>query len=877
MTTKLLAFDFLLFEGGGIQEWGDGVTLEGYDWFGDRASLIYDVQFYDFGIGVRGGRYAQIDFISQLDGRTDISESIVINFGGLVENVELVAGQLEPMEGARKVTETGWWQAYDAAGVLVGEGFIDPALSTLGPDVALPGTTRAFPVAIDAVGPIAQIVVTATGFERNTTVGTPVTKEGKRWSVQSELPVPFEQNTDFNLARVSYDRVSYDLNTDPVARADVVVMPPETTLDGNVLANDDDADGEELEAILLTSPEHGALALRDDGAFQYTPDAGFIGRDGFFYQAVDPQKGFASQSAAILVRADTDVIAAVDDVVAVPAGFAVEVDLLANDELTRAGALELSVDASALLGTLNPIGAGVLSYLPPAGFIGRDGFAYALRHDDGTTTTASVMLEVVDRAPPRVAEGLLALYTFDAGTGITVSDVSNVGTALDLTIADPDRVSWGAGTLRIDSGTVIASTGAADKLNAAIPASGALTVEAWVDPANLIQDGPAAIVSLSEGAAARNVTLGQEGGSGDARLRTWSHDSDDSGAPSITAAGLGSDLVHVVYTRAANADIALYYDGALVASALLGGDLTNWDPVYALSLGNEPTAGSPWLGTFDLVAIYDRALTADEVQQNFAAGSDAGDLAPMAPDDHVVLLDPVGDQTGLPSDWQINLGPRTAKTHAMAFVTGSDVQSTQVIYEQGGITRGFNLYIQNGNLYAAVWNKAEESWGHRELATAIEANTTYTTTLVLDGAVPADGTLTLYLNGRPVGVAEDVGRLYGHGDGVGIGQVAQATLVNNQKITTADFGGTVAKLVQYNVVLDSSDLDQLHWYLADGWLVDLEPTATGDLVQTTEGVVLLANDDLGNAPTTLTAIDPTSNAIVGIYRDVDASADLLIV
>jgi hypothetical protein len=45
--------------------------------------------------------------------------------------------------------------------------------------------------------------------------------------------------------------------------------------------------------------------------------------------------------------------------------------------------------------------------------------------------------------PPavRVEEGLVVLYTFEEGSGITVGDVSGVGSALDLTIANAGAVS----------------------------------------------------------------------------------------------------------------------------------------------------------------------------------------------------------------------------------------------------------------------------------------------------------------------------------------------------------------------------------------------------------------------------------------------------
>jgi hypothetical protein len=54
-----------------------------------------------------------------------------------------------------------------------------------------------------------------------------------------------------------------------------------------VLANDSDADGDALTAVLQSNTSSGVLALNADGSFSYTPSAGFIGQDSFTYVAND--------------------------------------------------------------------------------------------------------------------------------------------------------------------------------------------------------------------------------------------------------------------------------------------------------------------------------------------------------------------------------------------------------------------------------------------------------------------------------------------------------------------------------------------------------------------------------------------------------------
>ena len=221
----------------------------------------------------------------------------------------------------------------------------------------------------------------------------------------------------------------------------------------------------------------------------------------------------------------------------------------------------------------------------------------------------------------RVTANQLVLYSFEEGSGKRVYDVSGFGTPLDLIVEDEAAISWIAGGgLEINSSTVIKSAGAARKVIDAVKASNELTIESWITPANTTQSGPARIVTLSKDTGYRNFTLGQQSDAYDVRLRTTY--TSDNGTPSLRTSNvvLTNQLTHVVYTRDVFGAIKLYMDGALVASGTEGGDCSVWDNYYALALANELTGDRPWLGTYYMVAIFDRAINQAEVNQNFAAG-----------------------------------------------------------------------------------------------------------------------------------------------------------------------------------------------------------------------------------------------------------------
>ncbi|NOK58821.1 MAG: hypothetical protein GFH27_549301n151 [Chloroflexi bacterium AL-W] len=234
----------------------------------------------------------------------------------------------------------------------------------------------------------------------------------------------------------------------------------------------------------------------------------------------------------------------------------------------------------------------------------------------------------------RVTNGLQTLYGFQEGSGAMVRDVAGVGTPLDLTIADPANVTWeNGGGLTLNSGTIIESSGAASPIISAARASNELTLEAWITPAQASQGGPARMVSISADGLNRNLTLGHGTGSTpssafDVRLRTT--DTSLNGVPSLsTGTGMATTgLTHMVYTRSSTGAARIYINGVQQASATVGGDLSNWNTGYRLALGNEPTNDRPWLGTYHLVAFYNRALSAGEVDQNYLAGAS---LTPPTP------------------------------------------------------------------------------------------------------------------------------------------------------------------------------------------------------------------------------------------------------
>lgn len=211
------------------------------------------------------------------------------------------------------------------------------------------------------------------------------------------------------------------------------------------------------------------------------------------------------------------------------------------------------------------------------------------------------------------SSGVVAFYDFSEGSGEIVHDQSRSDSSLRLKIQTPDSVRWTSDGLVVHKPARIFTTEPPHALIEALQRTHQITIEAWITPHDLQQNGPARIVTFSRDTSTRNFTLGQEKKKYDARLRT--NKTDRNGMPSISTKDgqVTTQRTHVVYTKDDDGVARLYIDGKLSAERKGLGDFSNWDDDMVFGLANEVTGDRPWLGTLHSVAIYDRELSAEEV------------------------------------------------------------------------------------------------------------------------------------------------------------------------------------------------------------------------------------------------------------------------
>lgn len=223
-------------------------------------------------------------------------------------------------------------------------------------------------------------------------------------------------------------------NVAPVATADAYATNEGQTLDVNansgVLANDTDANGNPLTAVLASGVSSGTLTLQANGSFGYTPAPGFSGSVTFMYQADDGTARSNVTTVSITINP-------VDDPpVTQPDSYTTAEDtplniaapgVLGNDADPEGAPLTAEIVRNVSNGVLALSANGSFGYTPPANFNGSTTFTY--RASDGVTqsgaTTVTIAVTAVND-PPFATNS----PTTTAKEGVTYQYI--------LTASDPD-------------------------------------------------------------------------------------------------------------------------------------------------------------------------------------------------------------------------------------------------------------------------------------------------------------------------------------------------------------------------------------------------------------------------------------------------------
>jgi len=236
-------------------------------------------------------------------------------------------------------------------------------------------------------------------------------------------------------------------NVAPVARNENYVVVRNATLNvapAGVLANDTDADGNVLTAVLAAAPSRGTVTLNANGGFSYTPMANYTGADTFTYRANDglTNSGLATVFLSVQPQVNTPPVARGESyftVRGVPLNVSASVGVLANDTDADGTALTVSLVVPVANGTLVLAPGGSFLYTPRAGFTGLDGFSY--RVSDGVATATAVATIRVNEPPTANVAPVATVDRYEGIKNETMVIEAHSGVLVNDTDANVDSLT----------------------------------------------------------------------------------------------------------------------------------------------------------------------------------------------------------------------------------------------------------------------------------------------------------------------------------------------------------------------------------------------------------------------------------------------------
>lgn len=186
-------------------------------------------------------------------------------------------------------------------------------------------------------------------------------------------------------------------NSAPTVRGEGFSTTIGVAVTGNVLANDSDPDGDFIFVASNTNPSHGTVTVASNGAFTYTPSAGFAGSDSFTYTVRDTAGNERVGTCRITVN-NTPPVAKVDAAsVFNLAGQTVTIDVLANDTDAESQPLRIVSITQPSRGTATIVDGARqrIVYRRTVSFGGSDAFTYTIEDSGGARATATVNISVV--------------------------------------------------------------------------------------------------------------------------------------------------------------------------------------------------------------------------------------------------------------------------------------------------------------------------------------------------------------------------------------------------------------------------------------------------------------------------------------------------
>ncbi len=210
----------------------------------------------------------------------------------------------------------------------------------------------------------------------------------------------------------------------------------------------------------------------------------------------------------------------------------------------------------------------------------------------------------------------ILMYDFKEGSGTDIEDVVNDEMQIPLHILD-------ATTTWIPSGGITTTTNNNIRAKDSIPeawyepiiSSQALSLEAWVSPANTSQTGPARIIEFNAAMSGCSIdfSLNQSGGQFNTRYRN------SSGFSSVNFGTATTGTHHLVVTLDNNF-LTCYVDGVQVLQNASNVDFSNFCSGTFITIADQHNGSREWSGNIYRISSFDKILSPSDVTALYNSG-----------------------------------------------------------------------------------------------------------------------------------------------------------------------------------------------------------------------------------------------------------------
>ena len=205
-----------------------------------------------------------------------------------------------------------------------------------------------------------------------------------------------------------------------------------------VLSNDSDGDGDPFSVLSHGAAANGTISIGADGAFEYTPNAGFAGNEFVTYVVSD---GVGTATATLAIEVQNVAPVAGDDIYSVQTGNTLVIlapaGVLANDGDPDGDLLSVVSHGDAANGAISIDADGALNYTPNPGFVGAETISYTI--SDGTSTASGQL--TINVTPPGNTPPVAVADSYTVHAGETLTIAAAAGLLANDSDGDGDALS----------------------------------------------------------------------------------------------------------------------------------------------------------------------------------------------------------------------------------------------------------------------------------------------------------------------------------------------------------------------------------------------------------------------------------------------------